>query len=438
MNRIAKKILDHIKYNYINKDDLVADSYPPNSGHLLNDFDDYIPFLMYYGEHELVEKQITIASSKTICGMIPIDNRIVTWRQDEWLGAIWDYRKVNKTPHTNKILDESLKFMQERLIIDGFVNAFYNLKFKTGPRMFDPRTGALLESLLYMGDEISIASDIAFQCLDKLINWSTTHRQYLMPNIVFYENDIKNKISRLNPIKIPGRFIYPYVPGWRSLLGDLLVYIPFQSQVKLAKQNSNLIHAYISAYEMTNDMTYMYFIDNWFRDFENYMYDNGSCFSILTQNKNVSDVKLSHNHPIIEICLDLFLLTDRRRFLEMGTQIIHHWMSRRFSNGLFPAYENSDWAFLDDQTDLIINLVKLWKISDESKYLDIAQQLFKDVIDHFMTEQGLISYVSLNKKESAKPIIEPKYNSLFLKACIALDDPNHILDEDMRLLLKDR
>ena len=75
-----------------------------------------------------------------------------------------------------------------------------------------------------------------------------------------------------NPIKMPKRYLYPYVHGWRSKYGDILIQIPFSYQVKLAKQNSNLIHAFIRAYELTRNEKYKQFIDAWFDQFEQHMY----------------------------------------------------------------------------------------------------------------------------------------------------------------------
>jgi uncharacterized protein YyaL (SSP411 family) len=237
---------------------------------------------------------------------------------------------------------------------------------------------------------------------------------------------------------MPQKYLYPYVDGVRSYLGDTLVRFPFGWQIKLAKQNSNLIHSFIRAYECTRNEKYLDFINRWFGDFTRHMYQDGRCFSGLDNKFRKQGVKLSHNHPVIEICLELFRITGNDSYLAMAERIMDYWLSRRLPTGLFPAFEEASYAFLDDQTDLVVLFVKLHGLSSRQKYLDYANDLYHAIIANFMSADGLTRYSYSDENRTRKMVITPKYNALFLKASIALDHPSQILEDDIWMMLRDR
>ena len=97
MNLEVGFLTKKIRQDFINDDDLLSSTYPPSSEHLLNDLNDYVPFMQFFGHHDFVEQQIEAAKSKVVNGLIPINNRIISWRQDEWLEALFEHFKSSNS-----------------------------------------------------------------------------------------------------------------------------------------------------------------------------------------------------------------------------------------------------------------------------------------------------------------------------------------------------
>ena len=438
MKHISKKIIGKLQNDFINTRGLISSEYPPTSKHLLNHFNDYAPFLLFYGYKDFVEKQITVGLQETQYSLIPKNDRIISFEQDEWLGGLYAYFLQTRSEKVYRIIEASVQFLYENLVDDGLVRAFYNRRSQRCPNVFDPRTGALLEVLLDMDTHFQLASQIALDCLDRIIEWVNEQEQRLMPNLIYYRCNIKHRISMYNPIKAPNRYFYPYVHGWRSQVGDFLFNLPFSNYIKLAKQNSNLIHAFIRAYKISSDKKYLNFVLKWHTDFTKNMYFNGRCSSFYKYKNNRRSVKLSHNHPILEVCLELYILTGGKRFLDMAVEIAEYWLSIKLPNNLFPAFEDKNYAFIDDQTDMLVSFVRLSALLEEDKYLYQANALFENIIEGHLTEDGLTTYSGTRSGKPVEPVIHPKFNGLFLKAGIALENRKKILDEDLWLLLRDR
>jgi len=431
-------ITGKIRDEYVNAAGLLSGHFPPDGTHLLNDLNDYLPFLSWYGHDDFVRQQLSVATEYAIDGLMPVGNRILSWRQDEWLGALWGQFEADPTSELASLIELGLKTLDAKLNDRGIIKAFHNLETNASPAVFDPRTGALLETLLDISNNFPQAQEIALDCLDKLVEWSQTYQQWLIPNFVFYTSSAKTKISKFNPFKMPQKVLYPYIDGVRSSLGDMLVGLPFGRQIKLAKQNSNLVHSFIRAYERTGRVEYWDFVSRWFGDFTKFMYRDGQCFSGLNNRFKGQVVKLSHNHPVVEICLEIVRITGNTSYLAMGERIVEYWLSKRMTNGLFPAFGDVTYAFLDDQTDLVVLFVKLYRVLASQKYLDYANTLYKAIIVNFMCADGLARYSYLNGKKFQKRIVTPKYNALFLKASIALDHADQILEDHIWAILRDR
>lgn len=432
------KLIDLIQNRFINDDGLVSKTYPVSSQHLLHDFDDYLPFMIHYGLDSFVEQQVACAVKKSIRGLIPKGNLIISWRQDEWFGALLQQYNKNRDDSIKTLIQEGIEYIGDELVHDQYIGAYHNLRTGYSPPIFDPRTGALIETFLDMGTTFTQATDLALRCLDKVVSWSETNSQWLIPNLVNLNSAIHWKLAKFMIIPMPRRILYPYVRGWRSIIGDKLIRFPLRNPVKLAKQNSNLIHAFIRAYSLTQDRRYLQFVENWFESFEIILYDKGCCFSLLDTRGTPQGVKLSHNHPVIECCLDLYKITGESVYLNMGVEVVKFWMDHRLPNGLFPKHEKASIAFLDDQTDMIVLLVRLAKYLNESQYLTTAVEVFEACINNHMTDNGLMTFSDGAGDIVHDNAIAPKYNALFLKSIIAIENHARIHNKEFADLMQDR
>jgi len=427
-------ILERIRNDYLNSDGLLSMTFPPSQQHLLNDLDDYAPFISFLGDTGFACKQVSSAKRKVINGLIPVHDRIISWRQNEWLGAIYGMSLQCDNPDITYMIRDGLEFIRKNLIDDGFIKAFFNIRSQRSPAIFDSRTGALIETLLDVGSDYPLAKDVALNCLAGLVEWAKKNNRYLVPNYIFYNSVVRNNLSRINPLRIPKKYIYPYAARFDAVADSLLMF-PFGEEIKLTKQNTNLVHAFLRAYRLTGDRKYYGFVQGWMKEFVLRMFSNGRCYSCPGRKL----VKLSHNHPVIDIYLEVFRLTGSREALEIAIQIIDFWVGSRFQNGLFPAFEGSFYSHLDGQTDMIVILVKLSKLLNSDKYLTLAHDTLDSVIRNHKVDKGFSTYAYADGRSTIDMVaIHPKYNALLLKAFIALENRDRILDEDFWGLLRDR
>ena len=124
-------------------------------------------------------------------------HRIISLRQNEWLEAIYERYNVTGDGDLKIIIEKGLNFISERMTEKGLINVFYNLKSHKISSVFGSRTGALLETLLDMGKEFPKGFEIAFNCLNSIINWSNNADQYLIPDYIFTKTHLSPLLQKL-------------------------------------------------------------------------------------------------------------------------------------------------------------------------------------------------------------------------------------------------
>lgn len=134
--------------------------------------------------------------------------------------------------------------------------------------------------------------------------------------------------------------------------------------------------------------------------------------------------KLQHNHSIIELYLDLFHTFGDQNYLKRAGQLAQYWMDQQTKIGLFPEFPERtelEEALLDPQVDMVVNLIKLFELTENRSYMDSARKCVQGVIQHFRLDHGYAWKVDSNTGTPIQTRIETKFLGLLIKGLIAME-----------------
>ena len=127
------------------------------------------------------------------------------------------------------------------------------------------------------------------------------------------------------------------------------------------------------------------------------------------------------------------------KFIELAIKIIERVLDDyRWENGLIPTIPDKNFNSLDIQTDFIASSWRISEITGDKKYKEISYQIYDSVLKYHGSEHGLCNSVDRDGKKGGK--IFPKYNALFLKAMILIENKDFKIYENKYThgLMKDR
>jgi len=153
--------------------------------------------------------------------------------------------------------------------------------------------------------------------------------------------------------------------------------------------------------------------------------------------------RLQHNHSVIELLLDVAHDFDDGDALESAASAAHAWLNTRGATGLVPDTDGSPDALLDPHVDLAVNLLKLWRLTDDRAWRQRFEEL-RDAIERcFVQPRGLAWRVNATNGEVLDARIESKFLGLFLKLpilqeLVLVQGRHPLADRDVRKLATDR
>ena len=198
------------------------------------------------------------------------------------------------------------------------------------------------------------------------------------------------------------------------------------------KKNTMMVFAILSLYRATKKDFYKKSFYKWFDGFKNYFVrKDGSFYDFFDPLKSVSyETTLTKNNSLIEVLFDAYNIFNDNQFLVMAKNCCDIWISKQGKTSLFPERIHIDriypldWRMmLDANTDFGVNLLKLYELSGEKKYLLLADELLTSIFKFNKTTNGYILYVNY---ESGEPIglrsffVKTKFNTLFLKLVLCM------------------
>ncbi len=438
----ALEIIHNMKNKYVNSDGLISASYPPSRLNLLEHFDDYAPFLMHYGEDRFIKYQIDISRKFTYRGLLISRGRIVSYQNNEYLEALFDYYRMRKEDNIVRMLKESLEAVDNLLVNKGFICSYYDVKNNKAPSIASPMSGSLLEVFLNNHEFSPNMSKLSIQVLNNWLKIPFFQKFGLFPSKYFIDEPSLNTIFiKLNiPFhdKLKNRFGVNFctLGEWANTIYRM----PWGVKVQVSKDNTNFLFSLIEAYKVTHDQKYKVAITYWIRSLKQKLNRDGFIHRFWSPKNGAKEIELVHNFPVIDILCDVYYYVSRKKsFLNFAEEIALSWINKSmWPIGLFPKTYQGSLDHLDNQTDFCVSLIRLYELTGKTQYHDIAERVLKAILRYHYTQDGYVTSIKQNG-EPANERIEPKYNALLLKALILFSEDKKIYGDDhIHSLMKDR
>jgi len=435
----ALGIVANIKTNFVNSEGLVSDSFPPSGRNLIRDFDDYAPFMLWFGEEGFIGGQIKRFSRYVHEGLPCFSGRVVSFRCNEYLGGLVAYYRRTSDDLAMSLIRDACRGIRKLLVRQDKICAFHSRRWNITPHIADPRCGSLIEVLIDNRDLVPQHYDEALNGLRRFIESPDFVEYGLFPSKDYLSNTALQMLSKLNPLHYP-RKLSPlaFTDGWRASFSDLFYLIPMGWEAQLAKHNTSIMYALIAAFRATEDVTYSAAIIWWIRNFRMKMLEGGGKSFYYLRGRD-STFKLALNFPAVDCLCDTYKFVEcEKEVLDLACNMADFWLHKRMKNGLFPMYSGSRSDFLDDQTDMVVSLNRLHELTGNNSYREAANQTLDSILKYHKTKYGFCQSVDENCN-IVDPTVDPKFNALLLKPLILYLSGTRIYDDDlMQKLMQDR
>lgn len=451
LNQKLRELINLIKTRFITPEGLLARNYPVTSRTLFTDFDDIVPFFIFFDETEFLLSQVRIIREKneSLLSLCSTDGVLVTRTVDEWFGGLFALWEKTKDDDTYNLLEESVEFVLENLMKDGFFSAAFYLKNKKAVSFYEPWSAGLLETFCEMREQFPAGFEQAAKVLQNWVQDDYFSAYHLFPYRVYsssLDRLIQKKIlSKSFPIHRHSR--PPAVTGHcrtralKNLVKQILFYSINGLYSQLMKSNSTCAFALLEFYKSTGDDFWLQSLVKWILSATENFCENGKVYmEFVPKNKARRDVGITPAFILTDVICDTvyfagdYITRYKDRFMSIVEKIIDYAWQNRMENGLVPYRDGGDFAHIDSQVDFGVSLRRFAQLTGRQSYKDKSVELTEKALEMHYSPDGYFTYSG----NPPKNVIDPKYNALLLKGfanLITIDEP---LYPNYYSLFKDR
>lgn len=420
----AKRIIKLLKENFLSKTGAFflernKDQIVPN--HIFPDLGDFLPFLLYFGEKELILNQIDIFKKTLRDGRLVsefpsfgVTNLVKSYEYSDLLLGLYDYYLADRKKESRDLLLANVNMAIKSFNLDGNLSSFYYPKYGIHFPIIDTRDGTFIEIFteLYTLENDKTYLEIAKNIYKRL------------KSSAFY------KENKLFPVYIPTNYI-----------GSLLRSNKFKT-ITICKNNTNTLFGLLSLYSQEKNEELL--LDIYSMIYEIKKRATVSGFGIIQNPSQASQnnyAMLTASFPLIDFLCDFYMKIKDQEMLSLAKEMALFWIKLQGQTGLFPLHSNRKESFLDSETDMYVALSKLYEITKEEIYKNSAEKCLDGIIK-FHGSNDYILGVNIDSGEIMNTTQRTKFISLFLKALILkieLQKGSKIYEDDKLFnLLKDR
>ncbi|MDD5327101.1 MAG: hypothetical protein PHY02_04715 [Phycisphaerae bacterium] len=435
----ASELIDLIKTSFITSDGLLARNYPVTSRTLFTDFDDIVPFFIFFGETEFLLSQVRLIRRKneSFLSLCSSDGVLVTRSIDEWFGglyAIWEKTADNVT---YDLLKESVEFVLEYLMKDGFFSAAFYPESKKAVSYYEPWSAGLLETFCEMRQEFPAGFEQAQKVLQNWLKDDYFSEHHLFPYRV-YSSSLKKFIqekvlSATFPSRRSSRPSGVTGPCGTRLLKSFIKQVLFYSinglYSQLMKSNSTCAFALLEFYKSTGDQFWLQSLLEWINSAIENFCDNGKVYMEFVPKSGAKrGAGITPAFILVDVICDTLYFAENHvapykdKFMSVAEEIIDYAWRGRLYNGLVPYHHGGDFAHIDSQVDFGVSLRRYAQLSGQQAYMDKSLELTRRALEMHYSPEGYFTYSG----NVSKNVIDPKYNALLLKGfanLITMDEP---------------
>lgn len=441
----AEELIETIKMRFICSDGFLARNYPPTNRTLFDNFDDLVPFFLYFGESDFLLSQVHTIQKKneSMLTLVSIDGILQTRNLDEWFGGLNAIWKATNDKVCFAILKESVEFVFKHFIKGNFLSGAFLLHNNSSRLYYEPWSSGLLEVFCEMRDDFPQAFEQAMIIMRNWIDDDYFKRYGLFP-YRSYDSSIKRFLHRKLFSKMKWLSSSRSEPGLRKeslanikyLLRRLRFEMTSGWYSQLMKSNSTPAFTLLEFYRATGDR---YWIENllmWCKSALNAFYEHGKIYMHFNpETKTRYAPSVTAAFILVDVICDAtWAASEFNVFLPKAKKILDYQWNNRMNTGLVPFWDQGRFAHIDSQIDLSISMRKYAEISEEEVYLRRSKELLNNVFTLHYSPEGYFTYSG----EVRDNVIDPKYNALALKGLISLLETDSLVYPDFYYLFKDR
>jgi hypothetical protein len=441
----AYELIDNIKSKFITQSGLLARNYPVSNRTIFDNFDDIVPFFLYFGEEEFLLSQVRIIkkNNENILTLCAQQGTLVTRSIDEWFGGFYALWKKTGDQDTFRIISDSVRFVQDKLIDGDFLSAGYYISKKVRVPYYESWSSGILETFCEMREDFPDMFETSQKIMKKWLNDQYFQRYGLFPyrtHLSSFKQIIhKNVLSRLlpqrnsKPPSIDGRnfsdilknpvkkFRFELTNGWYS---------------QLMKSNSTCAFCLLEFYLATGNKFWLQNLARWIESVICNFCDEGKVYSEFFPEIGVKrDPAVTPAFIFADVICDVVAyLPEFKTFLPKVKEILDYHWKLRLENGLIPYHDGDNYAHIDSQVDFGVSLRRYAELTGENGYLNKSSDLTMLMLQQHYSSEGFFTFSGKIENN----IIDPKYNALVLKGMINLLTIDQSIYPDNYSLFKDR
>ena len=454
---IVESIANNFRNRFINESGLISRNYPPDERSIIDNFDDIVPFLDYFGYSDIIFSQIDILTLNSYEEEMSFNGLLFSYKIDEYIGGLNHIFKKYRDKKVEILLNDAIKKTFKYFIKGDQFSDIYNLNSQRRSKYYSTWSAGFLETLL----EVETIKKNYIPDVNKiLLAWIKSpffvkhnlfpFRSSLFPLNFFLEefNSKLNNFCGEVPEKLinhPNKFknflyknfyLYDLKYGFNR-------YSKSGHWVQLMKSNTTPVFTMIEMYKLTGEDIWYQSVNNWVESaLEKLIDENYNPYEIWIGYKK-KNPSLIAGFIIIDVICDAYkFLNPNNNWLDKATKIVNKCLSWSWSNNLIPMGPYSEINHIDNQIDFAISLRKLGEITNNSDFKSYSFKLVENTLKMHRSDEGFYTHIYQDGKNKnlQKNTIDPKYNGLLLKGLVHLEEKNAEIYKNKYLidLFKDR
>lgn len=449
---IADEIIINFKLHYLNEHGLISRTFPVSGRTIFDNFDDFVPFAIYFNHTDFVLDQIHRLQEFTYEDLLRVDSTIYSYLIDEYIGGLYcAYAKTGDST-TKSLLDQAIAKTISYFCIGDDFRESHDLFLGTTSPFFSPWSAGMLETFLEMRPHFPELSELVKLTVHRWLENRFYDKEGLLPfrssnhPFFFFCGDFFGRFRRYR-MQYPHLDQFPVSTGIQKAkhLLRCAKYLFGSSGhfVQIMKCNTTVIFLLIGLYRLTQDGYYRDHILRWTKALNTKCLKDGLVFGNYYPPDRIDNPTLVNAFIIIDVLCDIYWFVDKKEYyMELACDIAKRHLSTRWPNGLIPMFDNSDRDHIDGQIDFAVSLRRIGELTDDGCYINESSHLIETALILHKHDKGYCTHVNRNGRQIELPIntVDPKYNGLLLKGLVCLDTPSMAIYENEWLwdILKDR
>lgn len=402
LEREAMRVINLLKTDFLMSDgslclEKVGESKRPN--HIFPDMGDFLPFFIYFGEKDFVEKQIKIFQSLQQDGFWISEhstwwfkNLVKSYEYTDLLYGLLSFYGFKKDSFSQTLLESNVQHAITAFNLCGRPSSFYLPKQKKHFPVLDSRDGMFIELFVDLSD--LTGENEYLEIAQNLFKW-------LIKNDFYERYSIFPKFSVFGLMGVTAKVLKP----------------EHFNQAEIMKYTTNCLHAFSALYRKTGKEEIYKEITKIISSLKKYVINSGGVAKFFIPNQPAGEAFLGSSFSLLDFLCDFYYYFGREEDLILAQEIADFWLVKQGQTGLFPLFASQNYSFIDFETDMSVALSKLFELTNKKIYQTAVEKCLDGIFKHHATKNYILE-VDINNGKIINQGQRTKFISLFLKLII--------------------